>query len=100
MDSFAHSGSLSETKSDQELSALQLATPDIDIVYIDDMAAPASLYGGELGTHQTLFFHHARAMFQNKCVDPQRMLRGYVEIDFLERDLYAMLGREIAVAAI
>ena len=49
-DSFAHSGSLSETKSDQELSVLQLATPDIDSVYIDDMAAPASLYNGGLGT--------------------------------------------------
>ena len=58
------------------------------------MTTPSILYNGELGTPQTLFFHHARAIFQNKCLDPQRMLRGYVEIDFLERDLYAMLGQE------
>ena len=91
-DSSADSSSLSETESDQELSVLQFATPDIDSVYIDDMAARANLYNDEVGTPHTLFFHHARAMFQNKCLDPQRILRGYVEIDFLERDLYAMLG--------
>ena len=73
---------------------MQLATLDIDSVYIDDMGALASLYNGEFGTPQTLFFHHARAMLQNKCLDPQRMLHGYVKIDFLERDLYAMLGQE------
>ena len=69
-DSFADSSSLFETESDQELSALQLATPDIDSLYIDDMAALASLYNGELGRPQTLFFHHARVKFQNKCLDP------------------------------
>ena len=58
------------------------------------MAAPVSLYNGELGTPQTLFFHHARAMFENKCLDPQCMLRGYVEMDFLQKDLYPMLGQE------
>ena len=58
------------------------------------MAALASLYNGELGTPQTLFFDHARAMFEKKCLDPQRMLRGYVEMDFLQKDLYSMLGQE------
>ena len=58
------------------------------------MATPASLYNGELGTPETLFFYHARAMFEKKCLDPQRTFRGYVEMDFLQKDLYPMLGHE------
>ena len=91
--SSANSSSLLESKSDQlVLSILQLTTSKIDRQAFDDMAAPASLYNGELGTPQTLFLHHARAILENKCLDLQRMLRGYVEMDFLHKDLYPMLG--------
>ena len=57
------------------------------------MTTSASLYNGELGTPQVLFFHHPRALFVNKCLDSQRMLRVYVELDFLDRDLYVVLGQ-------
>ena len=87
--------SLLESESDQlVLSALQLTTSEIDRQDFDDMAALASLYNSELGTPHTLFFHHARAMFEKKCLDPQRMLRGYVEMVFLQKYLYPMLGQE------
>ena len=87
--------SLLGSESDQlVLSVLQLPTSDIENQYIDDMATLANLYNGELGTPQTLFFNHARALFENKCLDPQRMLRGYVEMDFLHKDLHHMLGQE------
>ena len=93
--SSANISSLLESKSDQlVLSALHLTTSEIDRQDFDDMAAPASLYNNELGTPQTLFFDHARAMFENKCLDPERMLRGYVEMDFLRKYLYPMLGQE------
>ena len=94
-DSSANISSLLESESDQHvLLALQLATSEIDRQDFDDMAAPSSLCNGKLETPQTLFFHHARAMFENKCLDPQRMLRGYVEMDFPQKDLYPMLGQE------
>ena len=80
-DSSVDTSSLLGSESDQlALSVLQLPTLEIETQYIDDMAAPASLYNRELGTPQTIFFHHARALFEKKCLDPQRMLRGYVEI--------------------
>ena len=94
-DSSVETSSLLRPESDQfVLSTLQLPTPETDTPYFDDMAAPATLYNGELGTPQTLFFHHARALFENKCLDPQRMLRGYVEMDFCMKDLHHMLGQE------
>ena len=93
-DSSVDTSSLLGSESDQlVLSVLQLPTSKIETEYIDDMAAPASLYNGELGTPQTLFFHHARALFENKCLDHQHMLRGYVEMDFLQKDLHHMLGQ-------
>lgn len=57
------------------------------------MVAPATLYNGELGTLHVLVFHRARDLFANRFLDLQRMLRGYVELEFLDIDLHVMLGQ-------
>ena len=65
LDSFVEISSLLRAESDQfVLSALQLPTPETITPYFDDMAAPASLYDGNLGKLRKLcsFIMHVHSL--------------------------------------